>query len=142
MLRHSLHFPRFPFRDQECKAQGVYQELSPHCSHDSSLQCPAMDSRKRPVPCSLSRVRFPRRCEPAPYVSRATAKISVCMQMHTVSCLHHTLFSLGLLSMICYHFDLLKICLPDQRVLAAVCSAHRGVGPRRARLGSILYDFS
>lgn len=69
--------------------------------------------------------------EPPSHSSSAKAKISVCKQVHTVFSLHHTLDSLGLLSMICYHFDLLEICLPDRKVLAAVCSAHRGVGPWR-----------
>lgn len=134
-------FQDFPFRDQECKAQGVYQALS--WSHNSSLQClHDGQSRKCPVPFSLSHAHFTRLCELASHISDAKAKISGCKQVHTVFCLHHTLYSLWCLSMICYHFDLLKICLPDQKVLAAVCTAHRGVGPWRVSLGSSLYDFS
>lgn len=83
-----------------------------------------------------------RLCEPPSHISSAKAKISVCKQVHTVFCLHHTLYSLGLLSMICYHFDLLEICLPDQKVLTAVFSAHRGVGPWSVSSDGTLYDFS
>lgn len=147
MLRHSLHFSRLSLQGSRMQSPGM-QSPGSLPSTFTSLQ-PQFQSPVPPqwtiweMPHALS--AFPmlisaRLCELASHISSAKAKISVCKQVHSVLSPPHPL-SLGLLAMICYHFDLLEICLPDQKILVSVCSAHHGVGPWRVSSGMISMIF-